>query len=174
MEILFDLLYCLLVTMAVFVVFPILVYAGLVHNERREYIHCIEDLLAEMDKHPDRLDFTTPIVSFVSAVSVILDVVSDGIDAAWRRVRGRILSAMMWAHDLYVDYLEWREYRSLSSKIKTFSVYRFRKRLIRLKEYSLLAELSRKLDTIYTERADLSRMAGGGSGTEKPEDKPEQ
>ena len=174
MEVLIDLLYCLLVTMAVFVVFPILVYAGLVHNERREYIHCIEDLLAEMDKHPDKMDFTTPIVSFVAAVSVVLDVVSDGIDAAWRHVRDRMLSAMMWVHDLYTDYLEWREYRSLSSKIKTFSVYRFRKRLIRLKEYSLLAELSRKLDTIYKERADLSRMAGGGYGKEKPEDKPEQ
>jgi hypothetical protein len=75
---------------------------------------------------------------------------------------------------LYVDYLEWREYRSLSSKIKTFSVYRFRKRLIRLKEYSLLAELSRKLDTIYKERADLSQMAGGWTGKERQDGKPEQ
>lgn len=174
MEILIEMLYCLLVTMAVFVVFPIVVYAGLVHSERRERIHSLEDLLAEMDAHPDKMDFTTPIVSFVSAVSVVLDVVSDGIDTVWRRVRGRMLYAMMWAHDLYVDYLEWREYRSLSSKIKTFSVYRFRKRLIRLKEYSLLAELSRKLDTIYRERADLSQMAGGWTGKERQDGKPEQ
>lgn len=174
MEILTELVYCLLCAMAVFVIFPMVVYAGLVHNERREHIHSLKDLLAEMDAHPDKEDFTTPIISLVSAVSVVLDVLSDGIYAAWRYVKGRALYAMMWTHDTYVDYLEWREYRNLSSKIKTFAMYRFRKRLIRLKEYNLLAELSQKLDTIYKERAELGRMAGGYSSKEKPEKKPEE
>lgn len=174
MEILTELVCCLLFTMAVFVIFPMVVYAVLVHSERREYIHNLNDLLKEMDAHPDKEDFTTPIVSLVSAVSVVLDVLSDGIYAAWRYVKGRALYAMVWVHDTYVDYLEWREYRNPSSKIKTFAMYRFRKRLIRLKEYNLMAELSQKLDAIYKERADLGRMSGGYSGKEKPEDKPEK